>query len=50
MVYTEIDWGGPNRRYVYRAHETKPALIYRASNANRLNATAWAAMKAQLGL
>ena len=46
----EVDWGGENRRWVYRAHETKPSLNYRGTDTNRLNATAWEAMKAQLGL
>ena len=50
VVYTEVDWGGENRRWVYRAHETKPSLNYRGTDTNRLNATAWEAMKAQLGL
>lgn len=50
VVYTEIDWGGTNRRWVYRAHEQKPALSARANTTNRLNGPAWAAMKAQLGI
>lgn len=50
VVYTEVDWGGENRRWVHRAHETKPSLNYRSTDSNRLNDTAWNAMKAQLGL
>lgn len=50
VVYTEIDWGGTDRRWVYRAHEQKPTAGARRSTTNRLNGPAWAAMKAQLGL
>lgn len=50
VVYTEIDWGGTNNRWVYRAHEQKPTLAARAGTTNRLNGAAWAAMKAQLGI
>ena len=35
---------------VYQARENKPAVDLNLSTANRLNATAWAAMKARLGL
>ncbi len=50
VVYSEIDWGGANNRWVYRAHELKPSASARRSVTNRLNGSAWAAMKSQLGL
>jgi hypothetical protein len=56
MLYTngfaEADWGGANGQWVYRMRETKPTQYARsyARSANRLNSTAWEAMKAQLGL
>ena len=49
IVYTEINWGDGNQ-WTYRAHQTKPNLGARVSATNRLNGTAWAAMKTQLGL
>ncbi len=49
VVYAQVDWGGGNQ-WVYRAHAIKPGLQARTSTASRLNATAWGAMKAQLGL
>lgn len=48
--YTEVDWGGENGKWVYVYRQSKPAQNFRVGFANRLNATAWAAMKAQLGL
>ncbi|MDO8449888.1 MAG: hypothetical protein Q7T10_13910 [Rhodoferax sp.] len=36
--------------WVFRARETKPSLDVSVSTAKRLNPTAWAAMKSQLGL
>jgi hypothetical protein len=52
VAYAEIQWtaGDPSSRWVYRAHEVKPSLSARQSTTNRLNETAWAAMKVQLGL
>lgn len=52
VAYAEIQWtaGDPSSRWVYRAHEVKPSLSTRQSTTNRLNETAWAAMKVQLGL
>ena len=50
VVYTELDWGGQNGRWVYRANELKHDLATRLTSVNRLDTTAWAAMKAQLGL
>ena len=50
VAYSEIDWGGANNRWVYRVHELKSTQRVRVSSTNRLNGSAWAAMKAQLGL
>lgn len=52
VAYTEIRWNAadPNSQWVYRTHETKPHLNSRLSTTNRLNGTAWEAMKAKLGL
>ncbi|MBS0506707.1 MAG: hypothetical protein JSR53_04925 [Proteobacteria bacterium] len=52
VAYAEIQWtaGDPSSRWVYRAHEIKPDISSRLSTTNRLNDTAWAALKAQLGL
>lgn len=36
--------------WVFQASETKPSVAVNLSNPKRLNATAWAAMKTQLGL
>lgn len=49
-VYTELDWGGSNGKWIYQARETKPDLTSRSSRSARLNATAWQGMKGQLGL
>lgn len=49
VVYAQVDWGGGNQ-WVYRAHAIKPGLQARTSTSSRLNATAWGAMKVQLGL
>ncbi|WP_298429115.1 hypothetical protein [Ottowia sp.] len=48
--YAEVDWGGTNGKWVYVFRENKPTQTARAAIANRLDATAWAAMKAQLGI
>ena len=48
--YAEVDWGGTNGKWVYVFRENKPTQAARATTANRLDATAWAAMKAQLGI
>lgn len=49
-VYAELDWGGTNGKWVYQAREVKSDLSGRGSSNARLNATAWAAMKSQLGI
>ncbi len=48
--YAEVDWGGESGKWVYVYRQKKPAQNWRITQANRLNATAWAAMKSQLGL
>lgn len=50
-VYAEVKWGGANGDWVYQAREPKSAIaLGRSSRSERLNANAWSAMKAQLGL
>ncbi len=50
VVYAQVDWGGADNQWVYRAHAIKGGFNGRLSSSNRLNQSAWAAMKAQLGL
>lgn len=52
VTYTQIQWtaGDPESQWVYRAHEVKPDFNSRLSTTDRLNATAWSAMKTALGL
>ena len=48
IVYAQVTW--PSGMWVFRAHEVKSDFSSRLSNTDRVNATAWDAMKAQLGL
>lgn len=52
VAYAEIRWdqADPKSQWVYRAHEIKPDLNFRLFTNNRLNGTAWEAMKTKLGL
>ncbi|WP_431777879.1 hypothetical protein [Ottowia caeni] len=52
VVYTQIRWeaNNPDSQWVYRAHELKADFNSRLSGTDRLNAVAWNAMKAKLGL
>lgn len=52
VVYTQIRWNAadPTSQWVYRAHAIKPDFNSRLTSSDRLNATAWAAMKTKLGL
>ncbi len=47
--YAEVK-GTATGDYVYRVRQVKPTLALNTTVNNRLNATAWAALKAQLGL
>jgi hypothetical protein len=47
--YAEVK-GAATGDYVFRARQTKPTLDANIGGTKRLNATAWAAMKAKLGL
>jgi hypothetical protein len=49
-MYAEFDNPGDNQQWIYRVRQNKPTQAILASSANRLNGTAWTAMKAQLGL
>ncbi len=48
-LYAEVK-GASSGDWVFRARQSKADLAFAASTANRLNSTAWAALKAQLGL
>ena len=52
VLYAQIRWtaNDPSTQWVYRTHQTKPALSVRLSSNRRLNGAAWNAMKTQLGL
>ena len=48
--YTETKGATPSDWYVYRARQAKPTVDANVGNSKRINATAWVAMKAKLGL
>lgn len=48
IVYAQVTW--PSGTWVFRAHEIKPDFDSRLRSTDRLNATAWDAMQASLGL
>ena len=48
-LYAEVKNTGSGD-YVYRVRQAKPSLALATTEALRLNGTAWAALKAQLGL
>lgn len=47
--YAEVK-GGATGDYVFRVRQVKPTLALAISGTNRLNATAWQALKTQLGI
>ncbi|MFD1710577.1 hypothetical protein FVQ98_06925 [Ottowia sp. GY511] len=47
--YTEFDWGNGDKQ-IFGFRQLKPSQNARTSYANRINATGWAAMAAQLGI
>ena len=47
--YAEVD-GGATGNYIYRVRQNKSTLASTRSVSNRLDSTAWAALKAKLGL
>ena len=48
--YTEVRGATASEWWVYRARQTKPTMGANVGGTARINATAWAAMKAKLGL
>ena len=48
-LYAEVK-GTASGDYVFRARQSKPGQMLATSDANRLNNTAWAALKSTLGI
>lgn len=49
-MYAEVRGASTSDWYVYRARQNKPSIDANLGGNKRINATAWAAMKAKLGL